>query len=141
MMNWFKTLIYARKKHHGQRDKAGKPYIFHPFYVSLHCKNKDARTAALLHDVLEDTETTAHDLKEQGFNNTVVDAVVLLTKPENEDYFHYVRRIKENPIAREVKINDLKHNMNLRRLKVVREKDLNRQKKYKQALAILQVML
>ena len=134
---WIKAFLYAAKKHKGQKDKAGKPYILHPLYVSLHCKGRKARIAALLHDVIEDTDATAADLLEMGFGRDVTAAVQLLSKPEDEDYFDYVRRVKKDPIAAEVKKNDLRHNMQLKRLKTISKKDLERRKKYQKALRVL----
>ena len=134
---WIKAFLYAAKKHKGQKDKAGKPYILHPLYVSLHCKGRKARIAALLHDVIEDTDAMAADLLEMGFGRDVTAAVQLLSKPEDEDYFDYVRRVKKDPIAAEVKKNDLRHNMQLKRLKTISKKDLERRKKYQKALRVL----
>ena len=137
-MNWFWTLLYIMKKHKGQKDKAGKPYFLHPLHVSLRCKGSDARLAGLLHDVLEDTDTDAHDLIRKGFSKRVVDAVQCLTKPDGADYFDYVRKVKENPIAAQVKKNDLKHNMDLKRIPKVTQKDRDRVLKYQKALEILE---
>ena len=138
MIEWVKALLYAAKKHKGQKDKGGKPYIFHPLYVSLHCKGHEERIVGLLHDVIEDTDASAEDLTKAGFSRKIIDAVLLLSKPDSEDYLEYIKRIKGNHIAAEVKRNDLAHNMNLKRLKTVTAKDHQRVQKYKQALLLLQ---
>ena len=92
---------------------------------------------ALLHDTLEDTDV-APTLLERFFSPAVVAAVRLLTRPEDEDYFDYVRRVGENPLARAVKLADLSHNSDMSRLKTVTEWDLRRLEKYKKARAILE---
>ena len=129
---------FMLKKHSGQKDKSGKPYIQHPMFVSSHCKTYEAKVVALLHDVLEDTDATIEDLKKIGLGQKEIDAIVLLTKPEKEDYMHYVKRVAQNPIAREVKMADLTHNMDLTRLDVITEKDIARTEKYKKAYEYLE---
>ena len=136
-MSVIKAYFLARKVHKGQKDKSGKAYINHPLTVCKKVKGKVEKQVALLHDVIEDTFVTAEYLKEKGFSDAVVVAVTLLTKVEGEDYFEYLKRIKENPVARAVKIADLEHNSDLTRLKVVTDKDLARVEKYKKALEFL----
>ncbi len=105
----------AAKAHAGQRDLGGNDYILHPVAVSEICHSKEAKIAALLHDVIEDTPVTAEELLEKGIPKNIVHAVVLVSKTadfEEEDYF---TRIKENPIAREVKLADLLHNLDPKR--------------------------
>lgn len=109
----------AYDAHQGQTDQSGVPYIFHPFYVAeLVCGAKPQESmvcAALLHDVLEDTRVTLKDLKER-FPEEVTEAVALLTHDPKEDYFDYIKKLRKNPIARQVKVMDLHHNMNKGRL-------------------------
>lgn len=131
------ALRIAMSAHKNQVDKAGKPYILHPLSVASGVESDDAYVAALLHDVIEDSEYTADDLLDAGIPERIVEALLLLTHDKSEPYFDYVRRIKKNPIAREVKLSDLSHNMDLSRLPVVTEKDLERVEKYKKAKAIL----
>ena len=130
-------VAFMLKKHEGQKDKSGQPYIRHPMFVSSNCKTYEAKVVALLHDVLEDTDATVEDLKKLGLGQKEIDAIVLLTKPEKEDYMHYVKRVAKDPIAREVKMCDLTHNMDLSRLEVVTEKDIRRTERYKQAYEYL----
>lgn len=133
-MNRFEKIItFVMGKHKGQVDKAGKPYIIHPLTVALGCNTESAKIVALCHDVLEDTDATVEELKEIGLTDEEVDAVLLLTKPDKEDYMVYVKRLSQNEIAREVKMSDLNHNMDLSRLKTITEKDLKRVEKYKKA--------
>lgn len=128
----------ARKAHLGQKDKAGVDYIYHPLWVSAHVDGEKAKTAALLHDVLEDTSVTSKDLLNQGIPREIVNSVIVLTRKPGEDYFDYVKRVKKDPVARLVKISDLKHNMNLSRLQKITEEDIKRSKKYRKALEYLE---
>ena len=124
--------------HKEQTDKSGIPYVFHPFHLAEQMQSEETTIAALLHDVVEDTEYTLQDLAAMGFDPVVIDALALLTHDDATPYMDYVRAIKENPIARAVKIADLKHNSDLSRLDAVDEKALQRAEKYRQALALLE---
>ena len=128
-----KVLAFAYEKHKGQVDKSGVDYILHPITVSLSCVSDSAKIVALLHDVLEDTDATIDDLVKLDLTKEEIEAIKLLTKPRKEDYMHYVKRVAENPIAREVKMCDLRHNMDISRLKHITEKDMQRVERYKQA--------
>lgn len=127
----------AYKAHKGQVDKAGEPYINHPKYVAEHCQTQEGKCVAWLHDVMEDSPYTKKDLLRYGLGKEIVDAVATLTRKENQNYFSYIKQIKNNGIAREVKIQDLKHNMQLNRLKEIRIRDLIRWIKYRVAVSIL----
>ena len=124
--------------HKEQLDKSGMPYVFHPFHLAEQMQSEETTIAALLHDVVEDTEYTLQDLAAMGFDPVVIDALALLTHDDATPYMDYVRAIKENPIAKAVKIADLKHNSDLSRLDAVDEKALQRAEKYRQALALLE---
>ena len=132
-----KAFRVAAKAHKGQKDKAGKPYILHPVIVALRTRGKKQKTVALLHDVIEDTKITIDHLKQSGFDDEVIKAVEAITKRKSENYHDYLCRVKENEISRAVKISDLLHNSNLKRLKTITQSDLDRVKKYKEALAFL----
>ena len=118
-----KAINLMFKKHKDQVDKSGLPYVFHPFHIAEQMKDENTTIVALLHDIVEDTDTTFEDLKEMGFNDKVIDALKLMTHNKDEDYFKYVEKIGKNPIARKVKIKDLEHNMDTSRLNVVTKKD------------------
>ena len=123
--------------HKGQIDKAGEDYINHPLTVSNNCNTEEEKIVALLHDVLEDTSVTREDLL-KFFSNEIVEAVSLLTHKEEDSYMDYLAKIKANPLAKAVKLQDLKHNMDLSRLPNPSEKDLSRlENKYKPALEFL----
>lgn len=127
----------AREAHKGQVDKSGEDYIYHPLYVASQMNSEDEKAVALLHDVVEDTFITLADLAKRGFSKEIIEAVDAITKRTGEDYRTYLGRVKTNPIARVVKIADIYHNMNLKRLKKPKEKDFARMEKYKSALAFL----
>ena len=124
--------------HKEQLDKSGMPYVFHPFHLAEQMKTEETTIVALLHDLVEDTDYTIEDLINMGFDQAVTDAISLMTHADNVDYLDYVRMIKENPIAKEVKLADLKHNSDLARLDVVDEKALNRREKYLKAIKLLE---
>lgn len=124
--------------HKDQKDKSGQPYVFHPFHLAEQMTTEETTIVALLHDLLEDTDYTVADLAEMGFDKSVIDAIALMTHAEGVDYMDYVRAIKENPIAKAVKLADLRHNSDLSRLDVVDEKALRRAEKYAKAIALLE---
>ena len=131
------ALKVAVEAHFGQRDKGGRPYIFHPLRVAAGCSGK-AKVAALLHDTVEDTSVTFEKLAELGIDGEILAAVRLLTHDKSVPYLDYVRKVKENPIAREVKMSDLRDNMDLKRLKSLTDKDIRRLEKYHEAYMILE---
>ena len=124
--------------HKEQVDKSGMPYVFHPFHLAEQMQTEETTVVALLHDVVEDTDYTIDDLKNMGFGKTITDAIALMTHADGVDYMDYVRAIKNNPIAKAVKLADLKHNSDLTRLNVVDEKALNRKEKYSKAMKLLE---
>ena len=93
-----KALRLAYAAHHGQTDKSGQPYIFHPYHLAEQMDDEISVCAALLHDVVEDAGVTLAEL-EQAFPKEVTDAVRLLTREKGTDYFAYVRAIRQNPVA------------------------------------------
>ena len=123
--------------HKDQVDKSGIPYVFHPIHLAEQMLDEDTTVVALLHDVVEDTEYTLVDLIQRGFSPKVIDALKLMTHNDSVPYLDYVENLKQNPIARTVKLADLRHNSDLTRLKEVDEKALERVQKYKKAIQIL----
>ena len=128
-------LCYAA--HAGQQDKSGIPYVFHPIHLAEQMDDEYSVVVALLHDVVEDTAYTLKDLRQMGYPEQVIEAIRLMTHPESMPYMDYVAAIKENPIARKVKLADLRHNSDLTRLDHVDAKAITRAEKYKQAIALL----
>ena len=131
------ALSIARKAHEGQLDKAGVDYIKHPIYVASQVDTEKEKAVALLHDVIEDSPVSAEELLQAGLPETVVTAVQVLTKKKEQDYQTYLETVKKNPLARVVKLADLKHNSDLSRLSSITEKDRERLKKYKKAIDFL----
>ena len=125
------------KAHKDQVDKSGLPYVFHPFHLAEQMPDEITTVTALLHDVVEDTDYTLEDLIEMGFPKEVTDAIRLMTHDDAVPYLEYVRILKDNPVARTVKLADLKHNSDLTRLDVIDEKALKRVEKYRKAIRIL----
>ena len=132
-----KAMRIAFDAHKGQVDRSGVPYIFHPMHLAEQMTDEESTCAALLHDVVEDTDLTFEDLAEQGIPETVLAALKLLTHDDAVPYLEYVGNIKENPIAASVKLADLRHNSDLTRLDAVSQKDRDRVKKYSDAIALL----
>ncbi len=123
--------------HEGQVDKGGEPYVLHPVRVMMRVRSPEARVAALLHDVLEDSSLSLEDLHREGFSPPVLKAVQCLTRRAGETYLQFINRVKEDALAREVKIADLEDNLNVGRMAHLTGEDLLRVKKYHEALRIL----
>lgn len=124
--------------HKEQLDKSGMPYVFHPFHLAEQMQTEVTTIVALLHDVVEDTHYTLEDLTAMGFDKVVTDALALLTHDNEVPYMEYVKAIKGNPVAKAVKLADLKHNSDLSRMDAVDEKTLARREKYLKAIALLE---
>ncbi len=127
----------AERAHAGQVDKAGKPYIGHPAHVAVSVEGDKAKAVAWLHDVVEDTPMTFDDLRAAGIDDEVLAALELLTHDKTVPYMEYVAAIRENDLARTVKLADLAHNSDLSRLPEVTDADLQRVEKYRQAMGLL----
>lgn len=132
-----KAMKLAFEVHEGQVDKAGIPYINHPLHVAEQVEGEYATCVALLHDVLEDTDYEADDIRAMGFPEEIVQALLLLTHREGVAYLDYVRALADSDIARQVKIADLRHNSDLGRLDTVDDAARARVAKYAEALAML----
>ncbi len=112
-----KAILIATKAHNGQLDKGGQPYILHRLRVMQSCNSDLEKMCAVLHDVIEDTNISLNELREEGFSEEVLVILDLLTKKEQEDYSTFIDRISTNETACRVKIADLQDNMNLSRIK------------------------
>lgn len=132
-----KAYEIAKKAHFGQVDKAGVDYIQHPEAVASFVRTDEEKVVAYLHDVIEDTDITLEDLRDYGFPEKVLTAIDILTKKKGQDYQDYLVIVKNNELARVVKLADLRHNSDLTRLNQVTQKDLNRCKKYQDAINYL----
>jgi (p)ppGpp synthase/HD superfamily hydrolase len=132
-----RAIAIAAGAHEGQRDKGGAPYILHPLRVMLAMSSDEDRTAAVLHDVLEDTPWTADALRREGFSDAVVDAVESLTRRAGETFDDFILRARSNAIARRVKLADLADNMDLGRIREPTAADRDRILRYERATATL----
>ena len=132
-----KALRLSFESHKEQLDKTGMPYVFHPFHLAEEMDDEISTVCALLHDVVEDTDTTFADLRDMGFPDEVIEVLTLLTHEEGVPYMEYVEKISHNKIATKVKLADLRHNSDLSRLDVVDEAALKRSEKYKSAIELL----
>ena len=133
-----KAIKIAQEAHHGQKDKAGRPYIGHLLRVMQSGNTEDERICGVLHDLVEDTTWTFDDLMEEGFPKHIIEALKCLTKQKNENYDQFIDRVIKNPLASHVKLNDLKDNMDIRRLEKISENDRERLNKYLKAYRKLQ---
>ena len=111
----FKAMNIAYNAHHGQVDKAGVPYIFHPLHLAEQMDDEISCCVALLHDTVEDTDITFEEL-EAVFPEAVMEPLRLLTHRKNVPYLEYVKNIKQNPVAVKVKLADIAHNSDQSRL-------------------------
>lgn len=129
-----RMLVLATNAHAGQFDRGGRPYILHPLRVMSFLKTDDEelQCIALGHDVIEDTNTTYADLRAAGMSERVVEGIRTLTKIPGETYDEYKARVFASVDAMTVKLCDLRHNTDIRRLKGVTEKDIARMAKYHQ---------
>lgn len=128
----------ATGAHMGQVDKSGQPYITHPQRVAARLTDPDAQAAAWLHDVLEDTPTTAADLAHAGIPPHIIDAVVLLTRTPHQPSDLYYRQIRSNALALQVKLADIADNTDPDRVEALDETTRARlAKKYEHALTAL----
>lgn len=129
-----RAIEIATEAHRGQFDKAGNDYIGHPLRVMAMGKTTDEKIVGVLHDVIEDTDWTFDRLAAEGFSAEVIDALRCVTKlSEDEPYDNFIARVKANPLAVAVKLNDLSDNMDIRRLPYISDKDVKRLKKYLRA--------
>ena len=129
-----RAIEIATEAHRGQLDKAGCDYIEHPLRVMAAGKSLDEKIVGVLHDVVEDTNWTFEDLAADGFSAEVIEALRCVTKlSESEPYDKFIARVKRNPLAVAVKLNDLSDNMDIRRLPYLSDKDIKRLKRYLKA--------
>lgn len=125
-------LHIATSAHHGQFDKGGAPYILHPLRVMYYLKSDDEELMcmALGHDVIEDTSVTYQDLRDAHISERVIVGIRALTKQPGQIYTEYKEGVFASPDAMRVKMADLRHNTDIRRLKGLTEKDIARMTKY-----------
>lgn len=133
-----KAIALAAEKFKHKKDKGGHPYILHCLRVMNDSHGDEAvKCAAVLHDILEDTELQPADLWKMGFTDEVISLVKILTHVPCETYDDYIKRVALYPRAAEIKRADLRDNSNITRMKGLRKKDLDRLEKYFRAYTYL----
>ncbi|WP_120489240.1 phosphohydrolase [Bergeyella cardium] len=127
----------AINAHSGQVDKGSSPYILHLIRVMNAGTTTEEKICGMLHDLVEDTDWTFEQLRNEGFDERIIEALKCLTKNEGEGYDSFIQRVITNSIAIKVKLNDLQDNMDIRRLSEITEKDRERLNKYLRAYKYL----
>lgn len=133
MLTLEEAIILAVEAHYGQKDLYGGAFILHPLTVMSKMSTDVERIVAVLHDVTEDTELTLDDIIAIEATDDIIKSLVLLDKNNHESYADMIKGIKEDDIARKVKIADLEHNMDIKRIigrECLSEGDKNRLGKY-----------
>ena len=139
-MNLERAIEIAVSAHKGVKDKGGNPYILHPLRVMLSLNSEEEKIVGVLHDVVEDAEDwTFEKLQDEGFSTQILEGLQSVTKTsEDENYDEFVQRALTNAIGRQVKIADIKDNLDVTRIDILTEKDMKRLQRYKKSLKILQ---
>lgn len=131
------AIAIALEAHRDVKQRNGEPYILHPLTLMLRVQGLHAQMVAVLHDVVEDSPLTLDDLRARGIPPEVVAAVDALTRREGESYEQFIQRILPNRLACVVKLADIEHNMDVRRLPSLTDKDAARLARYHAAWALL----
>ncbi|HEU5366990.1 MAG TPA: hypothetical protein VFU69_00935 [Ktedonobacterales bacterium] len=134
------AIVLAMQAHRGQVDKVGQPYVLHLLRVMMRLEGEAAQMAGVLHDLVEDTGYSFDDLRALGYAEGLIQALDCLTRRPEESYEQFIERARANPLARRVKRADLEDNMDIRRLPVMSEKDLERLNRYIAAWRQIQAM-
>lgn len=134
-----KAVAIAAKAHMDKTDNGGQAYIMHPIRLVMRLRTRDEElmSIAILHDVIEDSEWTLEMLEHEGFSKRVVNALAMLTHEPEDSYEEYIRKISTNMDAILVKLEDLRDNSDITRLKGLRYKDIERVRKYHKAHVFL----
>ena len=138
-MNLERAIEIAVSAHKGAVDKGGQPYILHPLTVMISLDTTEEKIVGVLHDVVEDTDWTFEGLKEEGFSEEIIEALRSVTKSDSDSsYIEFIERARANTIGRNVKIADLKHNMDISRLPSITNQEFERLERYRKSLEILE---
>ena len=125
-----KAISIAVKRHAGQVDKAGEPYILHPLRVMMKMTTDHERAIAVLHDIIEDGTVPGPVLMNGGIPKELVFIIELLSRGRNQTYDHYIKHLSTSFTAVRVKLADLEDNANVLRLVKFTSKDAARTQKY-----------
>lgn len=132
-----KAMEVAKEAFEEKMGKQSQPYLDHAMRVADKMDTEVEKTVAMLHDVVEDTEVSLHELKEQGFPREVLEAVEILTKHANMTYFDYIDDIHCNELATKVKIAEIEDNKDIARVKKMSFQTYKLEDRANKALAIL----
>lgn len=132
-----KAMQLAFDAHKEQKDRSGLPYIYHPFHLAEQMDTEQSVCAALLHDVVEDSDMTLEDLRNAGFTEEIVAAVELLTHRPGVPYLEYIERLRQSPLATRVKLADLRHNADLSRMDIIDSAAREQEELHRQAIELL----
>lgn len=111
-MKYIEALKLATEKHKGQKRKiSGNDYITHPLAVADKFNDEDYKIVSILHDTIEDTDLTLDDLRNHDLSEELIFYVDILTKKDYQSYLEYILLTKKYKITKEIKIEDLKHNL------------------------------
>lgn len=124
----YKSLEIVTRVFNEKCDKGGFPYVIHLLKVYSGVSEYMEKVCALLHDVIEDTDVTYDDLREVGYSEEIISILTILTKLKGEDYQEYINRIiaSNNVHAMNIKLADLRHNMDSSRIKNPTTNDMER---------------
>jgi (p)ppGpp synthase/HD superfamily hydrolase len=138
------AISIAVRAHKGQVDKAGQPYILHPLRVMMRLDFPEERIVAVLHDVIEDGAPEFAEEVRRLLPPRLLEALLAVTKREDEHgpegYARFVERAGRDPLARRVKIADLKDNLDVKRLSDIEKGDIERLQRYLGALNKLKTL-
>lgn len=134
MNNLDVAIAFACKVHAGQVDKSGQPYILHPLRLMLRFQDEDERIVSVLHDVVEDGNVSFNELRGLGFCESIIEAIDCLSKRPGERYEDFIQRLASNKLAKQVKIEDIRDNLDITRLCSFGDEDCIRTVKYHKAL-------
>lgn len=137
MSNLDVAIAFACRIHAGQVDKSGQPYILHPLRLMLKFQGEDERIVSVLHDVVEDGYVSFDELRELGLCETIIEALDCLSKRPGECYEDFIQRLCFNKLAKRVKIEDIRDNLDITRLGSFEDEDCIRTAKYHRALRYL----
>jgi (p)ppGpp synthase/HD superfamily hydrolase len=133
-----RAIEIATTGHKGQVDKYGAPYLGHVMRVMNMGITEEEKICGVLHDIVEDTDVTFEQLASEGLSPVILEALRGVTKlSEEEDYDQFIQRTLQNRLSCVVKLHDLTDNMDIRRMTVVKEKDVARLNKYLKAYKII----
>lgn len=137
-----RAIAIASEAHVDVVDRGGKPYILHPIRIMMRLRTSDEElmSMAILHDVVEDSDWTFDKLRAEGFSERVIKGLICLTHIDGESYEDYIERIGTNIDAIEVKMEDLRDNSDITRLKGLSDKDLLRTRKYHRSFLRLKAL-